>query len=108
MDPEPAQEVTTGVAVRDPASEPAFNVMRLLPYGVALHMALPLVMSWFWASHTLLVGQLWLAVHLLFPVLLVGSYRYWAGQGERVFLLVAINHAVTFITWGVAVSLWSH
>ena len=87
-----------------PHNEAAFDVMRLLPYTVAFHIALPVVMSLFWVSHTLLISQLWLAVHLLFPGVLVATYGYWAGQGERVFLLIAINHAVTFITWGVGMS----
>ena len=87
-----------------PSSEP-LDLYRILRWTVPFHIALPLAMvaAWSWSPEA--VSNLWIAIHLLFPLALVGTYRWWVGQGEAVFLILVINHVITFVTFA-AVGVW--
>ena len=80
------------------ASEP-LDLYRVLRWTVPFHVALPVAMVAAWSWSPELVSNAWIAIHLLFPLALVATYRWWAGQGEAVFLVLVINHVVTFLTF---------
>ncbi len=81
----------------DARQAPAFDVWRLWPWGVALHVLLPIGMSagWAWSADAVIGG--WLAIHVLFPAVLVLTFPWWRDQVEAVVLL--LNHLVTFATF---------
>lgn len=82
----------------DAQPAPALDVWRLWPWGVALHVVLPVLMAagWSWSADAMIGG--WLAIHLLFPAVLVVTFPWWRGQGEAVVLMLLLNHLVTFAT----------
>ena len=78
------------------------DLARVARWSIPLHLALPWLL---WALGTLDPAApvwVWAAVHVLFPVVLVGTYRLWRGQGLEVGLLIAINHGATFVSGALA------
>lgn len=85
-----------------PVVTPRLDLERVARISIPLHFALPWIL---WAMSWLGPGapvMLFVAFHVLFPVVAVVTYRYWRGQGIDLLMLVVVNHAVTFISGGLA------
>lgn len=84
-------------------SEPArpLDLAWLVRLAVPLHVALP-VLGWLAAgvSPTLTLWT-WVGIHLLFPVLLVLTWRRWWDQMDQVVMLLVLDHVVSFVTLAV-------
>ena len=78
--------------------EPGFRVWSLAYYTIPFHVVAPVLIAWAGSEHVDLVSKAWLAVHLLFPIVLVLSYPWWQGQGQQVLGLLAVNHLASFAT----------
>ena len=77
---------------------PALRVWSLAYVTIPVHVLLPVLIAWLGSDHVELVSDAWLAVHLLFPLVLVLSYPWWQGQGEQVLALIVVNHVASFAT----------
>lgn len=84
------------------APPPRLSLERVARVSIPIHFALPWILwalSVFGSEAPVL---LFMALHVLFPVVAVATYRYWRGQGFDLLLLIAVNHAVTFVSGAVA------
>jgi len=78
------------------------DLERVARYTIPFHLLLPWILWGLAALDQEAPIWLFLALHLVFPVLLIASYRYWRGQGLDVVLLVVVNHAATFVSGALA------
>ena len=88
-------EVTEQAGVN--VAEGPVDVLGLAKYTVPLHVALPFLIWWAGKDGEFLTGIVWMAIHVLFPFVLVATYPWWRGQGIEMAVLVVINHVVTFV-----------
>ncbi len=85
-----------GAPAGDATPRGAVDLARVARLSVPAHLALPWLL---WALARVDPAApvwLWAALHVLFPPILLATYRWWRGQGLEVALLIAINHAATF------------
>lgn len=84
---------------------PAIDLHRVAGISLPVHALLPWALwglAWIDPSISFAV---FIALHALFPILLLLSYRWWRGQGTDVALLVLFNHLATFASGAIASSL---
>ena len=81
------------------------KVLDLAPYTVVLHALIPVAIALTWKGHEELIPSIIVGVHVVFPVVLVVTFRYWRSQILELIGLVIANHLITFIST-VAVLAW--
>ena len=85
-----------------PAPAPRIEVESLARYSIPIHALLPWILWGLSRLGTEVPVALFMAFHLVFPEVAVASYRYWRGQGIELLVLLAVNHAVTFVSAALA------
>lgn len=92
-----------GEPMEEPAAAtPRLDLEQVARVTIPLHFALPWILwglAWVGPSAPVM---LFMALHVLFPVLAVVTYRYWKGQGFDLLLLIVVNHVVTLISGALA------
>ncbi len=78
------------------------QVAALGRYTIPVHLLLPWVLWGLTVIDPAAPMWFFVAVHGLFPVAVVATYPWWRGQGMDLALLVAVNHAATFLSGAVA------
>ena len=81
---------------------PAIDLHLVARISLPVHALLPWVLwglAWIDPSISFAI---FIALHALFPILLLLSYRWWRGQGTDLALLVTFNHLATFASGAIA------
>lgn len=81
----------------EPTPERRIEILSLARYTLPVHLLLP---AGLWVVAQLDItwaGVVLLALHLLFPLLLAVTWRWWWGQGPSVLILVILNHLASLL-----------
>lgn len=101
----PADDRESGsveTATPDSARPSALKLEVVARYTIPIHLVLPWALWGLAVLHPAAPVWFFLSVHVLFPVVLVVTYRYWRGQGAELALLVGVNHVATLLSGAVA------
>lgn len=74
-------------------------------YTVPAHLALPPLL---WLLSVIDLGVAWgllAVIHLVFPVVLLATWRWWRGHGDALVGLLLVNHAASFASGGLLMAL---
>ena len=76
------------------------DMLRLARYTLPVHIALAPAGLWLSKIHPAIIDDIWLFLHLAFPVVLILYRRRWRGLGEELTVLIVLNHVATlFAGW---------
>ena len=81
---------------------PAIDLHQVARISLPVHALLPWLLWGLASIDTSISFAIFVALHAIFPLLLLLSYRWWRGQGVDLALLVLFNHLVTFASGAIA------
>jgi hypothetical protein len=77
------------------SSRPDFDLAAVARITIPVHLLLPWLLWGLATAFPQAPVVFFVGVHVLFPVVLVGTYPLWRGQGIEVALLIGMNHGAT-------------
>lgn len=78
------------------------GLARLARYTIPFHLLLPWLLWGLSFIGPQVPFALFVAFHVLFPVVLVVTFRWWKNEIVELLMLVVINHLATFVSGAIA------